>query len=768
MSRILIITLLSLAFSCKLSSQVRVGEWRDHYSYRVATAVAAGPNRIYVASSNGLFWFESATRTIGKLSTVNGLSDVGISTIAHSPFQDLLMIGYENGNIDIMLPNRFHNIPYIRTKLMQGSKRINHFCFVSPTRVLVSTDFGIVDINLQRFEISDTYFIGAGGATLRVSQTAIHNSNIYAATEQGIVGAPVDHPNLIHFASWALGYNHPQGSSDFTGVASFDGVLFAVQATDPATPDILWAYNGSTWDQRWSGYSTIRSIYSSGTKLAVCSPEGIGVLNRASDMLSSRTSYPTINSFYPNHAVFDSQGNLAIADANVGLVIEYGATWSQVYPNGPYTNSAFHISFMGNDVLVAAGARMPNWGNLYNSAGIFIHSQERWSYTYDFTTHDAVLTLPHPQAQNEYFVSAWGHGVLHFRGGEIVARYNQYNTEGALNTITDGAFCRVSGMVFDGSGNLWVSVSGVRNTLAMMQPDGTWKGFPYQNQMGSERLGELVMSPYGHLWLTLAQGGGLFVVDPGQNPANMSSHVSRKVTLTDRDGVLLPNNIFCKAFDRDGYLWVGTTQGVLVSYNPNAILDGNRFYAQQIKVPSRVEGTAVFLLDSETVTAIAVDGGNRKWFGTEKSGVYLYSSDGYTLLKHFNKDNSPLPSNKIQHIGIHPSTGEVFFATERGLVSYRGDASEPKERFGKIYAFPNPIRPGYSGPITITGLVSNTVVKITDSSGNLVFETKSEGGQATWDGRNLNGNRVATGVYLIFCADERGQQSAVGKLLFVK
>ena len=153
--------------------------------------------------------------------------------------------------------------------------------------------------------------------------------------------------------------------------------------------------------------------------------------------------------------------------------------------------------------------------------------------------------------------------------------------------------------------------------------------------------------------------------------------------------------------------------------------------------------------------------------GTLRSGAFLQSSDGSEQLLHFTKENSPLPSNNIQHIGIHPNTGEVFFATDKGMVSYRGDATEPKSKFGKVYAFPNPVRPNYNGLITITGLVDNTLVKITDVSGNLVYETKSLGGQANWDGKNINGRRVSTGVYLFFCDDEVGEQSAVGKILFV-
>jgi hypothetical protein len=266
----------------------------------------------------------------------------------------------------------------------------------------------------------------------------------------------------------------------------------------------------------------------------------------------------------------------------------------------------------------------------------------------------------------------------------------------------------------------------------------------------------------------LPSGEGLFVLDPGTNVASASDDQYRKIRLSDHDGNLLPNDIYSLAFDRDGYLWVATSEGVLISYNPDQAIDASTFAVQRVKIPDVVEGLAAYLLQTETVTSITVDGGNRKWFGTSKSGVFLQSSDGSKELLHFNMKNSPLPSNNIMDIKIHPTSGEVFIATDKGLISYRGDATDPVEKFGKVYAFPNPVKPNYNGLISIVGLVENTTVKITDISGNLVYETQSLGGQATWDGKNLNGHRVSTGVYLIFCSDSKGEQTAVSKLLFIK
>ena len=393
-------------------------------------------------------------------------------------------------------------------------------------------------------------------------------------------------------------------------------------------------------------------------------------------------------------------------------------------------------------------------------------SNNQWAYDYNFNYIDAVRITPSPFHSNEFYISSWGNGILVYRDGQFIENFNPSNS--SLETIIPGAFCRIGGVVFDSKGNLWASNAGVTNPISIRTPDGTWKGFPYQSLIGSQRQSDIVLSPSGHLWVIIPSGGGLFVLNPGNDPLTMSSHQARKLMLSDSDGASLPNDIYSIAFDREGYLWIGTTEGVLVSYNPQRVFEPSLFNAQRVKIPDVVQGLAVFLLETETVTSIAIDGANRKWLGTQRSGVFLQSADGSTQLLNFTKDNSPLPSNNIQHIGLHPKTGEVFFATDKGLISYRGDATEPSSRFGKVYAFPNPVRPDYNGVITITGLIDKTIVKITDVAGNLVYETQSLGGQATWDGKNIQGNRVSTGVYLFFCADSKGEQSAVGKILFVK
>lgn len=764
MKKLILVTFISLAIH-SASSQVPIGAWRDHFAYKQGLKTAIAPNRFYVSVENGVFWYNNDDGSVGKLSTANGLSDVGVSAIGYSPYENLLVIGYSNGNIDLVFNKQIVNLPYIMQKPMQGSKQINSFFFDENNQIFVSTGFGIVVVNIDKREIKDTYYIGPGGSELKVNQVIEFNDRLYASTINGLMSASSNDPLLIHFASWTPEQNLPI-DSEYNHLALFKGNLIVNQSTGSLQPDIIWYFDSFTWNQLTSSFDQVGSLSADDSKLVISSRQGIGSYHDIPGSISLETEYSGFERFQPNSISIDSRGYLVVADSYLGMMYNGNNGWLQICPNAPEEDRAYFVLPTNDELLVAGGARTDIWSNRYFP--VIIHtlsSKNQWTTYYDFNYFDAVRITQSPTNDNEFYVSSWGNGIVVFRDGQFVENYNPTNS--SLETIIPGAYCRIGGIAFDSEGNLWASNAGVTNPISVRTPEGTWKSFPYQNEISSPRQSDIVYSPSGQLWVVLPSGGGFFVLDPGDDPLATESHTTRSFKPFDSDGAALPNDISAISFDRDGYLWVGTNEGVIVSYNPHRVLEPSVFNFQRVKIPDVVQGLAVYLLESETVTSIAVDGGNRKWFGTLRSGVFLQSADGSEQILHFTKENSPLPSNNIQHIGIHPKTGEVFFATDKGMVSYRGDATEPVNRFGKVYAFPNPVRPSYTGLITITGLVDKTVVKITDVSGNLVYETNSLGGQATWDGKNLNGKRVSTGVYLFFCADEKGEQSAVGKILFV-
>ena len=304
------------------------------------------------------------------------------------------------------------------------------------------------------------------------------------------------------------------------------------------------------------------------------------------------------------------------------------------------------------------------------------------------------------------------------------------------------------------AGKYWIS--DYKNGL-LSNSEGNYKNYSPSSldTLYQTRRDSIVMDLEGNRWIRQANFGGILVI----SPKNQLQYISTGAG----SGNLPSENVKSLALDRDGQMWVGTDRGVVVFDNPSAIFSGKNFDAY----------TPVFerrrLLGNETITSIAIDGGNRKWTGT-RNGIFLFGPDGTELVSNFNEKNSPLPSNEILYITAEPNTGEIYIRTPKGMVSYRGTSTEGTltQDGSGVKVFPNPVRPGFDGQIGIEGLVENAVVKITDIAGNLVFETRANGGTAVWNGNTLSGKRVETGIYLIFSANAKGEESLVSRLAVVK
>jgi hypothetical protein len=300
-----------------------------------------------------------------------------------------------------------------------------------------------------------------------------------------------------------------------------------------------------------------------------------------------------------------------------------------------------------------------------------------------------------------------------------------------------------------------------------MKRDGSWQDFIISDLTLTEHsLYNLVIDDYGQKWFCARQaseGKGLCVFKEASMDSPGGGSFRRLTTQTGQGA--LPD-IFVKSIakDKDGSIWLGTSAGVAVIYNPGSAFTGDNIDAQRIIIQQ--DGYNQYLLETEVVSAIAIDGANRKWFGTYNGGVFFMSADGTKQLLNFNTENSPLPSNAILSIAIDDVSGEVFFATDKGIISYRGDATEGGETCKDYFVFPNPIRHDYKGPIAIRGLTANADVKITDVAGNIVFHTKANGGEAIWNGNNMDGKRAQTGVYTVFVTNEDGSQTCATKMIF--
>ena len=365
----------------------------------------------------------------------------------------------------------------------------------------------------------------------------------------------------------------------------------------------------------------------------------------------------------------------------------------------------------------------------------------------------------------EYYAS-WYNGISVMEKGIHKTKYGYNNTGGILDTTYySNNRIQISDLKIDNSNNLWGLNSQVDKPLFVKTSNENWYSFSMNQNIEGLYFDKLLIDNSNQKW-GIIYNKGLFVYNDNNTISNENDDQYKILNTSLGNGNLPSMNVKTIIKDLDGEIWVGTDAGITVFYYPSLVFSGYNFDAQQILIQEGEYGQ--YLLSSETINSMVVDGANRKWVGTKNSGLYLLSEDGLNEVKHFTKDNSPLFSDNIISLAINHENGEVFIGTEKGLLSYRSDATEGASNQGPTLVFPNPVREDYNGNIAISNLYKDAYVKITDISGNLVFETIALGGQANWDGTNIDNTKVGTGIYLVFSSNEFGQEKMVSKILFIK
>ena len=762
MGKRFVLLLLSLGswLSLSLEAQISLGQWRTHLPYRYCTLAEATDDRIFCSATGGLFSYNLTDNSIEKISKIDGLSDNGVSAMRWDGETETLMLAYQNSNLDIIRQGMILNLPDIMKKQIPGDKSIYHIEFMGQHAYL-STGFGIVLVNLEKNEISETYYIGDNGQALKVNQVAVDGTYIYAATERGLRRGLLTDPFLVDFNSWELVSDLPDPTGSFQSVAFFKGALFA-SWNDPSGEQDLVYYNiGSGWVQYpyFTGSNCIE-IKDQGKFLTLVDENGSSVIN------DSWLIIKQLKSSHPRSASIDNNGDLWMADNGSGLITDQGGNKWSIIPNGPSNASVYDLEASGNILYSVQGGVTGSWDRIDKSANLEYFENEQWDTHNNPDFRDLVSIAVDLGDPHHVFAGSWGYGLLEFRKGEDDIRYTQSNS---TLQIVPGGGIRIGGITFDQLGNLWITNTGVAEPISVMKSDGTWKSFRAGNLISEySALGKILVTQAGNKWVIVPKGNGLFAMDDGYTIDDTSDDIYKKVSIVDKFGKIITNDVRSFAEDRSSNLWLGTNQGVLVIYGPYRLFSEGSVYAQEILIP-RNDGTGLAdpLLGTQVVTAITVDGANRKWLGTSGGGAYLVSDDGLEEIAHFNASNSPLLSNNIIDISVDGISGEVFFGTDKGIISYKGEALQGSDNYNQVVVYPNPVREDYEGPVAIKGLMEKTNLKIMDVGGNLVYETESMGGQAIWDGNNFRGERVATGVYMIYLSNADGSLSHVTKLLFI-
>ena len=762
MRKVLFISILLILF-LDSNSQTPVGSWSDHLAYNTAKNVSLGSSEVYVSTGSSIIVYNKEFAELKKLSRTNGLTESGISTIAWSEENKTLIIAYTSGNLDLVKDNIIYNIPDISRKYIPGNKEINRIKTNGKYAYLASS-FGIVVIDLNKREVYDTWKPGDGSSVSDVWDIAFGNNKIYSATNTGIYSADLSNPGLAYFGNWNLISSLPNPSGKYTALVFSGGKLYANLSVPNSGGDSVYIIDGGS-----SLFSYTPGIYNTSFDLAtngftISSSTSVryyinGALSKTITSFGSGLPPPNIS-----QSVVED-GNIWIADINSGLVKGVNmSVFSILTLPGPVSNNAYSITSYNGKTIIGGGGGDASWNNQWRQLEISVFENNGWTTVLPGTIKDPMRALIDPEDNNHFFVSTWGGGLLEYKNNVLKNQYNESNSP--LQTIIAGQpYVRICGLAMDKSKNLWITQTGVPGTIKVLKPDGNWIVNPLTIDVPT--IGDIIVTRNGYKWIVLPRGYGLFVLDDNNTPEVFTDDRYKKMLVKDSEGRSI-SSVYSIAEDLDGNIWVGTDQGPLIYYNPEKVFT-TELSAFRIKIP-RNDGTdlADYMLGTETITSIAIDGANRKWLGTSSSGAYLLSSDGTTQIKNFNEQNSPILSNSIVVLSVDNKTGEVWFGTSKGVQSIRGDATTGEDKFTNVYTFPNPVREDFTGNVTITGLMRDTQIRITDISGNLVYKTVSDGGLATWDLKTYNGRRVATGVYLVFCASNDGTESTVTKMLVIR
>jgi streptogramin lyase len=637
-------------------------------------------------------------------------------------------------------------------------------------KLYLSCDYGISVFDLTTFEFDDTYYIGTGGTQSAVYQTTVKNDELYAAVAgSGIKKVSLSNPNIIDFNQWQT-----ISSGSWIGITTLQNQLVATN-----TDKKVYQYNGTTFSPFATFSSTIINLHATADYVLVTTATEVKVFSS-----TWQTVLQVYNSQITPYVTFTCatvKNNILYIGTNeqgvLTLPFSSPTNYDFLLPNGPLMNKIFRVKKSSSAIWAIYGG-YDIYYNPYNP-GLMEYPISKFSASngWTFIPYANLLGAKtfagfafSPQNDKNFYVSSYFSGLLKFENEQATTLYNTTNTgTDGLQSLTltppnpSYIDIRVNGPVFDKNGNLWMTNNMVTKPLKVLKSNGQWQSYDFTSAESAQDLkdtsyGPFVIDKNGTKWLTQDRNG---VVGFNENYNNKIIAIK-----TGTSGNLPNNDVRCVAVDTKNQLWIGTISGLRIVPSVDSFITDTDIQSKAIIILENDLAQELFY--DQFIIDIAVDGANRKWVAIAQSGVYLVSSNGQETIYHFTKENSPLPDNNVNDIEIDPVTGEVFFATDKGLVSFKGMATQASGDLTNVYVYPNPVRPEYEGTVKISNLTNKAVVKITDVEGNLVYETTSEGGTIEWDTTAFGQYKVATGVYVILISGQDGVETTVKKVMIVR
>lgn len=738
--------------------------WASYFSYNSVVDMAQSSNRVYAGAENALFSKSLLTDELKTITSVDGLKTETVSAIYYSTAYSKTFVGNTNGLLLVVNPdNTVLNVVDIigETTIQPTRKKINHI-FENQGKLYVSCDFGIVVYNMETMQFGDTYYLGPQGAEIPVLQAAVFNGYIYAATAQnGIRRALATNLFLNDFNQWT-----EFTPGQWAGITSVnDNLLFA--ANSAGTVFRIVNNNLTTLVQMPSGVLDLREANG---YLVATSGGRVNVFNAQLTQVAQVWANEEVNNFTCASVVTEK---LFIGTGDKGVFssgLTGGFAFENITPDGPIRSNIFSIQKTPNFLWAVYG----DYDTEYNpfpldEYGVSKLAPNGWltiPYNDLFGAKSIVDIAVNPNNENQVYMGSYFSGLLKIENDELQILYDNTNTgQNGLQTLyvnnPSNKDIRIGALTYDNSGNLWMTNNRITSPLKVLRAGGGWNSYDFAGSaqdLLADDLADMVIDKNNTKWLSSVKNGVIGFNETQNN----------KFIIIDSNEGNLPgtSKVQALAIDNNNQLWIGTNRGLRVLQGTDRFLSENALTTIAIIIEE--EGVAQELLYEQSITDIVVDGSNNKWIATGSAGAFLVSPDGQRTIFHFTQQNSPLPSNTINDIEIDKQTGEVFFATNRGMVSYKGTSTGAADDLSKVYIYPNPVRPGFEGDVNISGLIDNANIKITDIEGNLVYETTSVGGTVLWDTKAFGRHKVASGVYMIFIASDDGAQTKVKKVMIVR
>ena len=768
--------LCSLFFSFLFSAQTDYSDsWEDLYSYNNVKDIVKVDEVIYALVDNAIFTYDTATEEINKLSSVQGLSGETTSSMHYNKSFQRLFIGYENGLLEVVDNDGTITISSDIVSFNQsGRKSINHIKEFN-NKLYLSTPFGIVVYDIEKLEFGDTYFIGNNSSSLEVYQTEIMDGFIYAATNDGVFKADLTSNLLIDFNNWEQQFF----SRNISKITMFNEQLYVVEGK------AIYKMNGSDLIEEINFTQNITAIKSSNTYLSVVFNSFAKILDLELNAVfevstTSEFEYTLNNIFIENDSVYLATKEYGILKSRLSLPNSY----TEIHPEGPLYNDIFSITAQNNTLWVVYGGYDDTNTPINNKKGFSRFNGEQWVNTVFNSSlpSDLVQVTIDPNNENKVYISALGitsnidikptGGVLVVENDVITQTYNHLNSSfEPIQVSLPSINIRVSGSAFDNQGNLWATNYETGEELKKLSASGQWSSIDLSSIKTNNvpGLNEVVVDKSNSVWIGTRKNG-LYVYNENGN--------RKKALITTTNSGNLPDvNVRAIAIDASNRVWIGTNLGMVVYNNASGVFDDSTPNGYPVVINGDENGFGERLLGDQKINSIVIDGAENKWFGTDNGGVIYTNPNGQKTLANFSMKNSPLPSDKIKKIAVDRSLGKVYFATDKGIVAYNSNVAPFGDVLAAVYAYPNPALINHQ-TITIDGrkgthLPKGTNVKILDVAGNLVYETnviegqELQGGKVVWNKKNLAGNPVASGIYIVLLSNEDASETAFTKIAIV-